>query len=137
MSILDKSFLTELIVLPPVGNYDELAKFMSDKIKIKTIFPSADLLVNLNMGEGSDTFNAVLFEYESKYIFLEIYEGTCNDCITSRYNTDYNVKNAISLMFENAIQNAYISTNSQDILTYMYKKINAINAITANYSQYE
>jgi len=39
MSIIDRAFLTDLVVLPDLAGYDELVAFMHDDVKVQGIFP--------------------------------------------------------------------------------------------------
>jgi hypothetical protein len=39
MSIIDRAFLTDLVVLPDLAGYDELVAFMHDNVKVQGIFP--------------------------------------------------------------------------------------------------
>lgn len=117
MSILNKSFITDLIVLPNLTNYDELQFFMHDDIKVQSMFPLGKLLVNTCENSGSDTFHAILFKYENKYVFLDIMEGTCDRCF-GNYTT-----NAIHIMLTRAVSQVYITTNQEEVLTYVLKKL--------------
>jgi hypothetical protein len=117
MSIIDKTFLNELLTLPSLSNYDELVKFMDDNDKVQNMFPLANLLINKNLGNGSDTCHYILFIYQDKYIFIEIYEGTCDMCINRHYNM-------VDTMIRESIDKAYISTDINGMFEYVYKKMN-------------
>jgi hypothetical protein len=122
MSILDKSFLQDLINLPILNNYDEFQTFLRDDDKVKTIFLNSNLLINMALGAGPDTYHVILFEYQKKYIYFEIFEGTCDGCIPDKCRKD-TMSNTITDILETALEKVYVTANSIDIFTYVYNNM--------------
>lgn len=128
MSILDKSFLNELINYPPkLNTHDEYVQYLQTNLKYLLNPTKTQLLSHIiDYNNNCDITTFLFYKYEDKYIFIEIKTGTCSGCFDEL--RDKNTENLIDTydsIINNALNKCYITTNLQEIEQYFKSKLDS------------
>lgn len=113
MSILNKSVIEQIVNLPrDLSNFYEYSHYLWHDVKTLLF---AELLSHIYRNETA----FMLYKYEDKYIFIEIFIGTCSGCKQDSDKT-YNQ------IIEEALEKCYITTNLDEVENYYLKKMKSM-----------
>ena len=103
--------------IPQINTYREYERYL--KHDVKTILHANLLSHVIDYNSNEDMCVFLLYQYEDKYIVVDIFIGTCENCIGTNFNE----------IIINAIEKAYVSTNFGEIKQYYLSRIPSGNVL--------
>ncbi len=123
MSVLDRSFLSTLLVEPPhFPTFDAfetyLRKSFHQLLSIEPVYQYVE------SGEGSDNTAFALYDWEHYTIVIELWFGSCSGCHRRFSDHERSVEDDYYReLIRTSVDRAYVTTDRQAALDYMRKQL--------------